>query len=351
MLVRQPPLHRSSNSGAGVTKTKKRILMLLLIGAAAGCFVMLRGGNQAPVASTSPHNVQVVDSGAANSSNPDGNQVAEYQNSDSQNLSKSPDESTTDHSAAQNADQPKTRSATMDEVLALARAARDHLSTNLTDYTARFVKQEADSSGVIGPETIIDMKIQSRLRNETDDAPMRVYLKFSAPQNYNGREVLWCEDLHDGKMAVHEVGLILGFKTIWLDPNGMVAMTGQRYPISEIGIVRLCEKLIERGEKDRENPDVTATITRDHQINGVPAQLIQVHRKVSSGDPEEDFSLAEISIDPKRQLILQYRSFGWPEDDAESPPLQESYTYNNIKTNVGLTDTDFDYQNSSYNFP
>ena len=245
-----------------------------------------------------------------------------------------------------------TRNATMAEVLELARDARNHIAATLNDYTADFVKQEADDDGTLGDESIISMKVQTRLRNETDDAPMRVYLKFEGPDGNKGREVIWGEDLYDGKMAVHEVGMLTGLTTLWLDPNGMVAMMGQKYPISEIGLTRLCEKLIERGEDDRDNPDVSVTITRGHEIDGVPAELIQVRRSKPSGDDDDDFSLAEISIDTERRIILQYRSFGWPEDAAgDSPPLQESYTYKNIKTNVGLTITDFDTTNSEYNFP
>ncbi|NND97084.1 MAG: DUF1571 domain-containing protein [Pirellulaceae bacterium] len=248
-----------------------------------------------------------------------------------------------------------TRDATMSDVLELAQAAREHIATNLNDYTATFIKQEADERGTLGEETVIQLKVQTRLRNDTDDAPMRVYLRFTAPESYKGREVLWGEDIYDGQMAVHETGLLLGFKTIWLDPNGMIAMQGQRYPISEIGLTRLVEKLIERGEKDRHNPNVVVTITHDHKIGDVPAQLIQVRRTQPSGDDKEDFALAEIAIDPERQLILQYRSFGWPSPDNPSGstdlPLQESYTYQNIQTNVGLTDSDFDVKNPLYNFP
>ena len=88
---------------------------------------------------------------------------------------------------------------------------------------------------------------------------MRVYLSFQSPSSVKGREVIWGEDLYDGKMAVHEVGLLLSMKTFWLDPNGIFAMQGQRYPISEIGLVRLVEKLIERGPVDRDSPDVSVT--------------------------------------------------------------------------------------------
>jgi len=131
-----------------------------------------------------------------------------------------------------------------------------------------------------------------------------------------------------------------------------LAMQGQRYPISEIGMVKLTEKLIERGEKDRNNPDITVKMVPDESYadEGIDAQLIQVNRAKPSDSPD-DFSLAEIVFDPKRQLILSYRSFGWPEQEGDELPLLESYTYRDVKINVGLSEKDFDPTNPEYSFP
>ncbi|MGI9473085.1 MAG: DUF1571 domain-containing protein [Rubripirellula sp.] len=244
----------------------------------------------------------------------------------------------------------KTNTMTMSDLLDMAQAARDQLSTSMNDYSARFVKQEIDAQGVLGPETEIRMKVQTRLRNDSNDAPMRVYLRFTSPDNVNGREVIWAEDLYDGKMAVHEVGLLLGLKTIWLDPNGIIAMQGQRYPISEIGLVKLVEKLIERGEKDRDNPAISVTLSSDHKLGDTDTQLIQIRRSEPSNEAD-DFSLAEIVIDPERQIVLSYRAFGWPDIEGGEPPLLESYTYYDVQSNIGLSEKDFDPKSPEYNFP
>lgn len=239
---------------------------------------------------------------------------------------------------------------TMADVLQMASDARQHMAEHLNDYTARFVKQERNEDGQLSEVTEFEIKVQTRLRGDTEEAPMRVYLNYLSPPNLKGREVIWADDLHDGKMVVHEVGLLLGMKRIWLDPNGMIAMQGQRYPISHIGMVRLVEKLMERGEKDRDNPDIQVSLIKDHTIDDVSTELIRVQRRKPSTD-EDDFSLAEIAIDPKRQLILQYRSFGWPEQANDEPPLLESYTYHDVKINVGLTEADFSPDNPEYSFP
>ncbi|EMI17316.1 secreted protein containing DUF1571 [Rhodopirellula maiorica SM1] len=243
-----------------------------------------------------------------------------------------------------------TRESSLEEVLQIATQARAAMARSLHSYTARFVKQEVDSSGVLGEQTEMQLKVQTRFRNGDETAGKRVYLRFLAPESVKGREVIWAEDLHDGKLLVHEAGL-LGIAPIPpLDPNGFLAMRGQRYPISQIGIVRLVEKLIERGQEDLGNPDIDVTITHDFSLDEISADLIQVKRAKPSGK-EGDFSLAEIVIDPERQLIVRYRSFGWPTTEGQPAPLQESYTYHEIQTNVKLTELDFDPKNPEYKYP
>jgi hypothetical protein len=48
---------------------------------------------------------------------------------------------------------------------------------------------------------------------------------------------------------------------------------------------------------------------------------------------------------------IRYAAWTWPEKAGEEPPLLEEYTYVDMKLNVGLTDKDFDPDNSAYNFP
>ncbi len=238
------------------------------------------------------------------------------------------------------------------EVLKIAEDSLNRLRQDVDDYTATLIKQELIGS-VVGEPNEMLVKVQCKHRGGTFDEtqPMRVYLRFIQPASVAGREVIWGEDLHDGKMVAHEAGL-MGMLTVRIDPNGMIAMRGQRYPISDIGMTNLLRKLIERGQQDLENPNVAVTITKDIEIDGLKCDLIQVKRSEPSGGPN-DFSLAEICLDRIRNLPIRYTAYGWPAEgqSADSKvPLLESYTYLNIKTNVGLTEADFDPANPEYQF-
>jgi hypothetical protein len=238
------------------------------------------------------------------------------------------------------------------EVLQIAEDSLSRLRHEVDDYTATLVKQESIGS-VIGEPNEMLVKVQCKHRGGSVDEsqPMRVYLRFVQPANIAGREVIWCEDLHDGKLVAHEAGL-MGMLTVRLDPNGMIAMRGQKYPISDIGLTNLLKKLIQRGQQDLENPNVSVTITKNIEIDGLKCDLIQVRRSQPSGKPD-DFSLAEICLDRTRNLPIRYTAYGWPINGQAADtkmPLLESYTYLNIRTNVGLTELDFDPTNPEYQF-
>ena len=246
----------------------------------------------------------------------------------------------------------RTVESSMDEVLQIARDALVHLYRNVDDYTATLVQQETTAGRLSEPHEI-SLKVHCRHRgpNRDDSEPFRVYLRFERPASVAGREVIYAEDKYDGKLVVHEAGL-LGLLTVYLDPTVMVAMRGQRYPIYEIGLTNLVKKLIERGEEDRTNPDVTVTITRDWELDGQRCDLIVVRRGQPTGQPD-DFSRAEICFDRERHLPLRYAAYGWPAGslqtaDPADAPLMDTYPYLNVKTHVGLTESDVDHKNPDY---
>ncbi len=238
----------------------------------------------------------------------------------------------------------------MADVLQMANATLEQMRASLDDYTATFVKQET-VGGKLGEPTEMSIKVQCSHRggNLDESQPMRVYLRFNRPASIAGREVIWAKDLHDGKMVVHEAGL-LGLMTLRLDPTGLIAMQGQRYPIWNIGLTNLAKKLIERGDLDRDNNAISVSIKHNMMIQDRNCDLIEVRRSEPSGR-KDDFARAEIVIDTERGLPLRYTAFGWPTGNSNDQPLIESYTYLDIQTNVGLGDTDFDPANPSYKFP
>ena len=131
----------------------------------------------------------------------------------------------------------------------------------------------------------------------------------------------------------------------------MIAMQGQRYPVSEIGMIRLGQRLIQRGEHLRGETGIS--ITTEPSTDD-PDRVEKVVYTIARSQPtgrDDDFRTARITIDFQRQLILGYESDGWPPNPDAPPPLIESYRYENVRPNVGLSDADFEVTNPAYHFP
>ena len=134
-----------------------------------------------------------------------------------------------------------------------------------------------------------------------------------------------------------------------LAPTGTLAMMGNKYPITEIGIGNLFSKLIEKGERDRMLGDCEVTMREHEPWNGL--DLVKIEVKHPNRHPDFDFHIARIYIDTDRHLPVRYESYMWPKMPGGEPLLEEQYTYSDIQLNVGLTESDFDPENKSYQFP
>ena len=74
-------------------------------------------------------------------------------------------------------------------------------------------------------------------------------------------------------------------------------------------------------------------------------------RTVFLGRPSQAFLDAEkATLEGMDAGLAAAERYGWPRRQGEKAPLVEEYTYSNIKTNVGLTNADFDTSNRNYGF-
>jgi hypothetical protein len=180
------------------------------------------------------------------------------------------------------------------------------------------------------------------------ETPFGVYMRFLKPAAVKGREVIWVENQNDGKLVAHEGGL-LGLLTLKLKPDGPIAMTGQRYPITKIGLQILAEELIERGESQRKYGECEVRFARNAKVGQRSCTLIQVshpHRR-----EHFDFYRARIFIDDELNIPIRYAAWSWPKQPGGEPELLEEYSYLDLKINVGLKDSDFDHENPKYSYP
>jgi hypothetical protein len=215
-----------------------------------------------------------------------------------------------------------------------------HDLEKVEDYSCTMVKRER-IDGVLGEHQYFSVKVRHN--------PFSVYMYFLTPEDQKGQEVIWVQGENDGKMWAHPVGVrarLVG--TISLDPRGRLAMQGNRYPLTEVGMLNLSRRLIEVASADTQYGECEVKFFEGAKINGRTCTCIQAVHPV----PRKEFSfhLAQIFIDDELKVPVRYVAYTWPEQEGGEPVLQEEYTYLDVKLNNGFTDIDFSIKNPNYNF-
>jgi len=222
------------------------------------------------------------------------------------------------------------------------RWAREELENirNIQDYSAIMVKRER-VDGEVRDEEYAFVKVRHR--------PLSVYMHFLKPESVQGQEVIWVEGTNDGKMWAHGTGFRRVFGTVSLSPTHPFAMKGNRYPITEIGVLNLVHRLIQVGEQDSQYGECEVKVIPGARLNDRMCTCIQVMHPV----PRRNFlfHVARIFVDDEMRVPVRYEAYDWPTKPGGPPELIEQYTYVNIKLNNGFTDADFDYRNPQYGFP
>ena len=121
------------------------------------------------------------------------------------------------------------------------------------------------------------------------------------------------------KCSCLEAGLkrkLLG--KLQLDPNGMVAMRGQKYPITEVGIRNLTAELIANKQAETQFMECEVTCNPNAKIGNRPTTMIQIVHPI----PRKKFraNIARIFFDNELRVPIHYDAYLWPEAEGQ-PPL------------------------------
>lgn len=223
----------------------------------------------------------------------------------------------------------------LEPALKLARASRD-AAAKLTDYQATFSKKE-----LVGKQ-LLPLTMEMKFRTK----PFSVYLLFGKP--HEGREVLYVDGKNGGKLLAHETGIKAIVGTVALLPTSADAMAEGRYPITMIGMEKMADGVITMWENELKHEEPEVKYYPNAKLAGMQCQVIEsVHPT-----PKRQFAFhrTRIYIDKATGLPVRVEQNGFPVKAGAPAPIIEEYTYSNIRTNVGLTDKDFDPRNSKYGF-
>ncbi|NOY42924.1 MAG: DUF1571 domain-containing protein [Planctomycetes bacterium] len=216
--------------------------------------------------------------------------------------------------------------------LRMAHSALKNIDADIADYSAILRKQER-IDGTLMDEEIAYIKVRNK--------PFAVYMFFLKP--HKGRECLYPNA--DGKMVAMDCGWKRKFGAVPLDPNGMLAMKGQKYPITKLGIRELTSELITVASQDVKYGECEVNTFQNVMNKRPVTQIVAIHPTKRNNFR---YHRAEIFIDNELGLPVRYAAYGWPRVPGGKLPLEEAYTYLNLKINNGFTDADFDPDNPQY---
>jgi hypothetical protein len=204
------------------------------------------------------------------------------------------------------------------------------------DYEALFVRKELVDGALVSSQITI------KLRQE----PFSVYLKFIEPNA--GREVIYFEGKNDGKLLVHETGFASLAGTLSLDPKGSLAMSGNRYPITMIGLKTMTETVVDKWLAVKNEKDIKVNVYPNATVGDLSCKVAEtVLAKPVEGIPQQT---CRLYFEKATGYPVRVQSLAFPAKAGEKGETVEDYFYSKLKTNVGLTDTDFDAENPVYGF-
>ncbi|MFV2065998.1 MAG: DUF1571 domain-containing protein [Pirellulales bacterium] len=237
------------------------------------------------------------------------------------------------------------------QVLRMAKPIHEHIVSDIRDYTATLIKRERLGDELSDYITMFIKVRHAQIKDGQTAVPFSVYLRFLGPEGVKGREVMYVEGHNDGKLLAQEspntvTGKIFG--TTALNPTGLLAMRGNRYPITEIGIEMMIRRLMEVAKTDMKYDETKVTILKGAKVGDRTCHCLQVVHPVRRDYFR--YHLARVFIDDALNLPIRYASYDWPKSPGDDPPLLEEYTYMDLKINVGLNDSDFDTSHPDYHF-
>jgi hypothetical protein len=219
----------------------------------------------------------------------------------------------------------------------LARDILPHVE-RIEDYSCTFILRER-VDGELQEHSYLEMKVRHQ--------PFSIYAKTLYPKA--GEEVIYVEGRNDGRMWAHTTGSRdRAVGAVLLDPLGSRAMQDRRYPITQAGLLNLGRRIVEVGQHDLEFGECEVNWFEEAKINDRPSTCIEVVHPTRRR--EFLYHKVRIYVDHEFRVPVRFESYGWPREEGEEPPLNEEYSYLDLKFNNGFTDKDFSPRNPAYKF-
>lgn len=220
----------------------------------------------------------------------------------------------------------------LDEAMELLTKAKDSYA-NLQDYVAE-IHKEVHIHGKLDKDEHTIIKFQK---------PFKLYLKWLSGKN-DGAELLYVEGQNDGKLIVHKKVVFGIKKTMELAPDGFWVRNFSKHSIKDAGFGGIIAMSHNQLAEALKNNDVMAISCSEEEVNGRPTHKIAFAVSPQGKHNGYYCRSAVEYFDAEHFLPVKATFWLWEDDEVES------FTFNDVKLNVGLSDKDFDRENEAYHF-
>lgn len=204
--------------------------------------------------------------------------------------------------------------------------------SRIRDYTCTLTRQER-VNGITSAEQVAEMKVRVK--------PASVHVRFARPESVAGLEAAYMANRQDGKLRWRPAGAKgqNGFQTVSL--NDPKVITDFRRPVSELGIGPVIELIgrIASGEKVLNNP--VEVFASEFQFAGRNVTRYEIFTRRPHAHRYAYRTL--VFVDKETKLPVRLEAYDAPKPGQSAGDLFEAMSFSDIKFNVGLGDSAFDY--------
>jgi Protein of unknown function (DUF1571) len=219
----------------------------------------------------------------------------------------------------------------IDEYRAMLNQSEEYLRS-VDGYTGTFIQQVRKEDELRDRE-----EISIKLRHQ----PFSVYMNWDS----GAQQVLYVEGENDGRLLARRTR---GFfrRTIKMAPTSRLAMLNTRYPVYDLGMLKLVEKAQAALAACTSYSGIHCCVeTTD--LDGQPVRQFTI--TFDSPDVQATYARCVLCFEEESPMLVCITNYGWTAT-GEPGELLEHYHYCNLQIAPGLTDVDFDPENEQYGF-
>ncbi|AMV28690.1 hypothetical protein VT84_30070 [Gemmata sp. SH-PL17] len=200
------------------------------------------------------------------------------------------------------------------------------------DYTCTFTRQEV-RNGALSAEQVAEMKVRLN--------PGGVYVRFARPDTIAGMEVAYTAARKNQKMRYRPAGVggAKGFRTVDLDDSKFLAEN--RHPVTEWTMSAVIDRVTAATAREKTLNNPVEVYTGDFQFAGRNVTRYEILTRRPHAFRYAHRML--VYIDKETKLPLRYEAYDQPKGSAAVGDLFEAYSFSDVKLNVGLGESNFDY--------